>query len=634
MRKITLLLTLLNLSVCVFSQTPQAFKYQTVVRDANGNAYGNKIVALRISILQDNPLGNAVYVETHNTTTNDFGIVNLNIGLGTTVSGNFSNINWGADDYFVKTEIDINGGSNFQFMGTSQLLSVPYALFAAKSANAADDYDKDSTNELQIINKVGSNVTLSNNGGSFTDNDNQTLSLNGTQLYISNGNSVNVGGTVDLDWDPTNEIQNLMLNGSSLSISQGNSITLPPDADSDNTNELQTISKIGSTITLSNGGGSVTDNDNQNLSNTSNGTQRTINISGGAGTTINVADNDDDASNELQTLSYANDTLRLSQGNFVILPISQILPSGSCITTQNSIPPTGYSYSGNFFKTFDYWLDKSSLSTNRGESVAACVNNKIYVIGGSSSTNYSTSTVQEFDPILNTWSVKANLPNAITEASVAVINNKIYVIGGASPVTNIVQEYTPATDTWALKTSMPTARAELSAATVNGKIYVFGGFSSLGYHSEVEEYDPVNDSWTTKTSMITGRRNMVSVVLNNKIYAIGGDPYGTILEVYDPIADTWSTKQGLNTGRTDFAGGVINNKIIVIGGGTVKSVEEYDPLLNTWSYLTDIRFTGYSMSSTSYNNEIYIFGGIYNGSLSGICKVYKAPLTYFIHCKN
>ncbi|HNW70101.1 MAG TPA: hypothetical protein PKI01_06845 [Bacteroidales bacterium] len=320
MKKILLLFAFIIFAVGLYAQTPQVFKYQTVVRDAAGAVYANRIVSFRISILRDNPAGTSVYVETHNTTTNDFGIVNLNIGSGSIVSGSFVAIDWGTHEHFVKTEIDMAGGSDYQFMGTSQLLSVPYALFAGKSANAADDFDKDSTNEIQTISEVGNTVTLNKNGGSFTDSDNQILSLNGSLLQISNGNTVQLGGTVDLDWDPLNEIQNLSINGNSVTISQGNTIVLPPQLDPDSTNELQIISKVGSTITLSNGGGSVTDSDNQNLSSTTNGTQRTINISGGSSTNIDIADNDNSNINELQILSYSNDTLSLSQGNYVVLP--------------------------------------------------------------------------------------------------------------------------------------------------------------------------------------------------------------------------------------------------------------------------------------------------------------------------
>jgi|GEM_PF-3290000 len=379
MKKILLLFAFVIFTLGLYAQTPQVFKYQTVVRDAAGGVYANRIVSFRISILRDNPTGTSVYAETHNTTTNDFGIVNLNIGSGSVVLGSFSAIDWGTHEHFVKTEIDMLGSTDFQFMGTSQLLSVPYALFAGKSANAADDFDKDSTNEIQTISEVGNNVTLSNNGGSFIDsdnqtlskvgdsiklvngggvkdNDNQSLSLIGSQLHISNGNSVTIAGTIDLDWDPTNELQFLSLNNDSLLISQGNYVLLPKNYDNDSTNELQALTKVGNTITLSNGGGSVTDSDNQNLSSTINGTQRTINISGGTGTTIDVADNDNDSINELQTLTYSDGTLSITLGNSVYLPtVNEVaiyeyqLPSG---VTENTV------FSGHI-----YWTRKLNTTT-------------------------------------------------------------------------------------------------------------------------------------------------------------------------------------------------------------------------------------------------------------------------------
>jgi hypothetical protein len=124
---------LLSLSFCLLSsyaQSPQAFKYQTVVRNSSNQIVPNQAVGLKISILQGSAIGTAVYVETHATTTNVLGIANLEIGNGSLVSGNFSTISWGTNSYFVKIELDPAGGTAYQNMGTSQLLSVPYALHA------------------------------------------------------------------------------------------------------------------------------------------------------------------------------------------------------------------------------------------------------------------------------------------------------------------------------------------------------------------------------------------------------------------------------------------------------------------------------------------------------------------------
>jgi len=125
----------MSISITVWAQAPNAFKYQAVARDAAGNIIANKNVGFKISILKSSTTGNAVYAETHAATTNEFGLVNLGIGNGSLVSGNIATIDWGADNYFIKIEMDAAGGSNYLLMGTSQLMSVPYAMYAKTSGN-------------------------------------------------------------------------------------------------------------------------------------------------------------------------------------------------------------------------------------------------------------------------------------------------------------------------------------------------------------------------------------------------------------------------------------------------------------------------------------------------------------------
>lgn len=127
--------SLMLFAIVTMAQTPEAFKYQAVARDAGGQILANQSVSFRISILQGSASGTSVYSETHAATTNTFGLVNLEIGDGTLASGDFSAIEWGADTYFTQIEMDASGGTNYQLMGTSQLLSVPYALHAKTAEN-------------------------------------------------------------------------------------------------------------------------------------------------------------------------------------------------------------------------------------------------------------------------------------------------------------------------------------------------------------------------------------------------------------------------------------------------------------------------------------------------------------------
>ena len=113
------------------AQTPQQYNYQGIVRDAGGNLIANPQVGIRMSIHQTSPGGTIVYQETHLPTTNQFGLINLQIGLGTVITGDFTTIAWDKDSFYQQTELDPNGstgGLTYTDMGTTQLISVPYAL--------------------------------------------------------------------------------------------------------------------------------------------------------------------------------------------------------------------------------------------------------------------------------------------------------------------------------------------------------------------------------------------------------------------------------------------------------------------------------------------------------------------------
>jgi hypothetical protein len=116
---------------CMYAQVPQKMSYQAVIRNTSNILVTNTTVGMQISILQGSPTGTPVYVETQTPATNINGLVSLEVGSGTIVSGNFSTIDWSTGPYFIKTETDPSGATNYTITGTSQLLSVPYALYAA-----------------------------------------------------------------------------------------------------------------------------------------------------------------------------------------------------------------------------------------------------------------------------------------------------------------------------------------------------------------------------------------------------------------------------------------------------------------------------------------------------------------------
>ena len=133
MKNLLALLLISFTALSALAQAPQKFTYQTVIRNASNQLLVGQTVGIKISILQGSANGSAVYAESHTPQTNANGLATLEIGGGALLSGNFANINWANGPFFVKTETDPNGGNNYTITNTSQLLSVPYALYAAKA---------------------------------------------------------------------------------------------------------------------------------------------------------------------------------------------------------------------------------------------------------------------------------------------------------------------------------------------------------------------------------------------------------------------------------------------------------------------------------------------------------------------
>jgi uncharacterized protein (TIGR02145 family) len=149
------------------AQAPQKMSYQAVIRDVNSQLVKSQAVGMQISILQGSATGTAVYVETQTATTNANGLVTIEIGTGTTTD-DFSTIDWANGTYFIKTETDPTGGTDYTIIGTSQLLSVPYALYA-KTAES-----------------IGGIIITENDTAQWL----QTLSTSANKISISSGNSI------------------------------------------------------------------------------------------------------------------------------------------------------------------------------------------------------------------------------------------------------------------------------------------------------------------------------------------------------------------------------------------------------------------------------------------------------------
>jgi hypothetical protein len=137
MKQLYIFFILMLIMPILIAQVPQKFSYQAVVRDADNKLVVNKQVGMRVSILKGNINGVEVFKELCNPNpfSNSNGLITVEIGSGAAITGNFSKINWAEDSYYIKTEIDPLGGTNYTIIGTTQLLSVPYALHAKTVEN-------------------------------------------------------------------------------------------------------------------------------------------------------------------------------------------------------------------------------------------------------------------------------------------------------------------------------------------------------------------------------------------------------------------------------------------------------------------------------------------------------------------
>lgn len=192
MKKTFTLLVISILTITLWAQSPDKLSYQAVVRDADNNLLAEQSVGMKISILQGADDGTAVYTELQAPTTNANGLVSIEIGSGVT-SDDFSAIDWTSGPYFIKTEIDPAGSTDYTITATSQLLSVPYAKYAEKAGNAfsgeygdlsgTPSHVSDFTNDAGYLTEVTGTETAFDGW----DKDEDPWALNGSKVYYNEG---------------------------------------------------------------------------------------------------------------------------------------------------------------------------------------------------------------------------------------------------------------------------------------------------------------------------------------------------------------------------------------------------------------------------------------------------------------
>jgi len=328
MKRIGILILILASLNDVIAQSPELFSFQSVIRGSDEKLLANQDVTLRFSINQFDSLGTTVFSELHYLKTNSNGLMTARIGEGQFVSGDLSSIQWGNGPYFAHYEVDYDGQEDWDISAYTQMMSVPYSLYAKYLDGGAD---QDTTNEIQFITISNDTLILSDGGlvslTSYLDNtDDQILSISNDTISLEDGGSVVLPALPpEVDLDSTNEIQTVSISNDTLFISGSNSVSLTSYLD--NTDD-QVLTISGDTLFLEDGGSivlpydvdSLFTDELQQLQISGIGIVKNLTITDGNMIQFSVADNDNDSTNELQTLSLSNDTLSLSDGGEVFLP--------------------------------------------------------------------------------------------------------------------------------------------------------------------------------------------------------------------------------------------------------------------------------------------------------------------------
>ncbi|AUC75684.1 tail fiber domain-containing protein [Olleya sp. Bg11-27] len=301
-KKLHTFLVALLITVTTLAQTPEKMSYQALVRNATDDLVSNQAIGMQISILETTATGTAVYVETQNPTTNINGLVTLEIGSGSIVSGDFTTIDWSAGAYFIKTETDPTGGSAYTITGTSQLMSVPYALYAKTSGSStpgptgpqgiAGADGVDGATGAQGLQGIAGTDGI--DGATGAQGLQGIAGADGADGAIGAQGPQGIAGTDGVDGATGAQgLQGVAGNDGADGATGPQGLTGNDGADG--VGIAQTLSFTSPNISLSDGGG-------------------TIDL------TALIDDADSDPDNEIQNITLAGDVLSISGGNSVTLP--------------------------------------------------------------------------------------------------------------------------------------------------------------------------------------------------------------------------------------------------------------------------------------------------------------------------
>ncbi|MBA3945644.1 MAG: LuxR family transcriptional regulator [Herpetosiphonaceae bacterium] len=264
------------------------------------------------------------------------------------------------------------------------------------------------------------------------------------------------------------------------------------------------------------------------------------------------------------------------------------------------------------------WKRRAPLTSPRKDFAVVDYDNRLYVIGGTTSSGVSDS-VERYDPVTNTWVPlsMSNKPTPVTGVQAVVLGGRIYVPGGEQAngaVSAAFEVYDPRNEHWQKLEDLPAPRSHYALAKVEGKLYLFGGWDGRQDAADVWSYDPASGLWEKHTSLPTPRRNAGAAVIDGLVYIVGGESAQGPLrthERYDPTNDgnsqPWTSAAPLPAAISTPALVALVNELIVFDPSRHLALQ-FTPTTEKWSAIAIPQDTPLSSRSILLGTNLYIFG--------------------------
>ncbi|HPI53477.1 MAG TPA: kelch repeat-containing protein [Chitinophagaceae bacterium] len=580
------------------AQVPQSMNYQGIARDPAGNPLSNKPLAIKLAILPTLDSKVVEFEERQEVVTNEFGLYTLQIGRGEVMFGDLKSVKWETGNKYIRVSIDINGGTNYIDAGTTQLLSVPYAMYAEKSGSTISSNQSTTTN-----------TRATNN---YIEKTNSAGVTNSTSLLYDNGTSVALGTTTP-NAGVKFQVNSATANTEFIRMQNTNSTGFGRfTMYNDGASTYATFTKYGSVYP---GGytGIASQYTYANLLAFGNNGGNFLMTNGGS---IGLSLYKGGTSKLKFNADYVSENVGIG-GNAV--PIDRIHlnnTDGTSLQMRITNNTTGHTTSdglvlgntGNEALLMNKENGSLGFGTNSTNRMTISSNGNV----GIGATTPASSAILELKdstrgflmPRMSTIQRDAILSPTLGLQIINTDDMCTDMYDGANWIKTCGQKITGAINdslhmipnTWAQKATPNIAsRSNAISFTINGKAYIgLGAIGTMMGMNDLWEYDPSTNNWTQKANFpLMGRGDAVVFVINNKAYiATGKDPmmnqYFNDCWEYDPSTNAWTQKASLPaSARYGAAGFSIGGKGYVGLGNTgstdLNDFWEYDPSSNTWT---------------------------------------------------